>query len=193
MKTDAFALILTLVPTSLATAGIPAMTAANVTRPCPPVPLAPSPLPVPGPARDGAEIARQLTTLSRSDVSRLVKLVKKVRLEGDLWEPEGIVRLARPGAAEDEERFWVSAGEYTVPTEKYPDGDIIDGTDRTAGAGFAHLVVFDGRGTRLGDWVVSEEGDLEVRLFLLTSKRAREQESKQAWQGKGDFGCPSGR
>ncbi|KAF9871982.1 hypothetical protein CkaCkLH20_10614 [Colletotrichum karsti] len=132
----------------------------NITRPDPKIPLAPSPLPPPGPAASGAEIAAQLMTLSRSNISRL-KLIKKVRLQGDLWEPEGIVRLAHSSAAEEEERFWVSAGEYTVPTRKYPDGEIVDGTDRSAGAGFAHFVVFDGEGTRLGDWVVSEEGDLE--------------------------------
>ncbi|KAK1709989.1 uncharacterized protein BDZ83DRAFT_591677 [Colletotrichum acutatum] len=147
----------------------------HVTRPTPNVPLAPVPLPGSGAARDGPEIVKQLTGLSRS--STKLDLVKVIELEGELWEPEGIVRLAGgdvggsdrerdPGEADeedsdDEERFWVSAGEYTVPTEKYPDGKWIDGTDRSAGAGFAHFVVFDGRGKRLGDWVVSEEGDLE--------------------------------
>ncbi|KAK1460739.1 hypothetical protein CMEL01_15036 [Colletotrichum melonis] len=131
----------------------------NLTRPTPNVPLAPVPLPEPGATRDGAEIVKQLTGLSRSSMSgdqgARLDLVKIIELEGELWEPEGIVRLA------GNERFWVSAGEYTVPTEKYPDGKWIDGTDRSAGAGFAHFVVFDGRGRRVGDWVVSEEGDLE--------------------------------
>ncbi|KAK1521285.1 hypothetical protein CPAR01_14808 [Colletotrichum paranaense] len=153
----------------------------NLTRPTPNVPLAPVPLPEPGATRDGAEIVKQLTGLSRSSMSgdqgARLDLVKVIELEGELWEPEGIVRLAGNGMEGndrerdpvdvdeeengDEERFWVSAGEYTVPTEKYPDGKWIDGTDRSAGAGFAHFVVFDGRGRRVGDWVVSEEGDLE--------------------------------
>ncbi|KAK1999462.1 hypothetical protein LX36DRAFT_632331 [Colletotrichum falcatum] len=137
----------------------------SVTRPEPAVPLAPVPLPPSGAARDGAEIARQLTGLTRSGVggggggggpgggSRL-RFVKRVELEGELWEPEGI-------GDEGDERFWVSAGEYTVPTEKFPGGRWEGGTDRSAGAGFAHMVVFDGRGRRLADWVLSEEGDLE--------------------------------
>ncbi|KAK1673159.1 hypothetical protein BDP55DRAFT_557053 [Colletotrichum godetiae] len=131
----------------------------NITRPMPNVPLAPVPLPGPGAARNGAEIVRQLTGLSRSSMSgdraTKLKLVKVIELEGELWEPEGIVRLASG------DRFWVSAGEYTVPTEKYPDDKWIDGTDRSAGAGFAHFVVFDGRGRRVGDWVASKEGELE--------------------------------
>ncbi|KAK1641509.1 hypothetical protein BDP81DRAFT_419109 [Colletotrichum phormii] len=154
----------------------------NITRPMPNVPLAPVPLPGPGAARDGAEIVRQLTGLSRSSMSggraAKLKLVKVIELEGELWEPEGIVRLSSGDVGGDErereqmevdeeeeeddgERFWVSAGEYTVPTEKYPDDKWIDGTDRSAGAGFAHFVVFDGRGRRVGDWVASKEGELE--------------------------------
>lgn len=151
----------------------------NVTRPTLNAPLASVPLPESGAARDGAEIVKQLTGLSRSSMSggegARLDLVKVIKLEGELWEPEGMVRLAGgdvwgndrerdPVEDGDGERFWVSAGEYTVPTEKYPDGKWIDGTDRSAGAGFAHFVVFDGRGRRLGDWVVSEEGDLEVNL-----------------------------
>ncbi|WYZ45691.1 hypothetical protein EsH8_VIII_001007 [Colletotrichum jinshuiense] len=159
--------------------------ARNITRPDPGVPLAPAPLPAPGPARDGAEIARLLMGVSRSSFGATagggaggegarVRLVKKVAFEGELWEPEGVVRLAgAPRAASsggdggedgddgDGERFWVSAGEYTVPTERYPGGRWVDGTDRSAGAGFAHFVVFDGTGRRLADWVVSREGDLE--------------------------------
>ncbi|KAK1574396.1 uncharacterized protein LY79DRAFT_593325 [Colletotrichum navitas] len=159
----------------------------NMTRPDPTMPLAPMPLPPSGAGRHGEEIVRQLTGLTRSGISgggagpgggSRLRFVKRVELEGELWEPEGIVRLAGgsvsssssssavDAAGGDEgdgrdERFWVSAGEYTVPTEKFPGGEWVDGTDRTAGAGFAHMVVFDGTGRRLADWVVSEEGDLE--------------------------------
>ncbi|KAJ0330987.1 hypothetical protein COL922a_012140, partial [Colletotrichum nupharicola] len=104
--------------------------------------------------------AEWLSNERRSNLSRL-KLINKIPLEGPLWEPEGIVRLASPTATEEDERFWVSAGEYTTPTAKYPNGEWRDGTDRTPGAGFAHFVVFDGRGKRLGDWVVTKEGDIE--------------------------------
>ncbi|KAL3301094.1 hypothetical protein RB213_011551 [Colletotrichum asianum] len=131
----------------------------NITRPSPAIPLAPSPLPARIP-EDDRNIIAALKTLSRSNLSRL-KLIKKIPLQGPLWEPEGIVRLASPTATDDEERFWVSAGEYTAPTAKYPDGEWRDGTDRTPGAGFAHFVIFDGRGKRLGDWVVTKEGDIE--------------------------------
>ncbi|KAL0938087.1 uncharacterized protein CTRU02_207818 [Colletotrichum truncatum] len=140
-------------------AEISAAMAENMARPDPSAPLAPTPLPSPGPARDSGEIIKQLMTLSRANIDSL-KLVKKVEFEGDLWEPEGIVRLSHPSNG-DEERFWVSAGEYTTPTVKYPGGEWRDGTDRSAGEGFAHFVVFDGEGKRLGDWVVSEEGDIE--------------------------------
>ncbi|KAK2021955.1 hypothetical protein LX32DRAFT_658060 [Colletotrichum zoysiae] len=152
----------------------------NMTRPDPTIPLAPVPLPPSGASRDGEEIVRQLTGLTRSGMSgggggggrgsSRLRFVKRVELEGELWEPEGIVRLAAPAGDNDDdddddderdERFWVSAGEYTVPTEKFPGGEWVGGTDRSAGAGFAHMVVFDGTGRRLADWVVSEEGDLE--------------------------------
>ncbi|KAK1977518.1 hypothetical protein LZ30DRAFT_601095 [Colletotrichum cereale] len=131
----------------------------NMTRPDPGIPLAPVPLPPVGAARDGEEIVRQLMSLTRSGVSggSRLRFVKRVALEGEVWEPEGIVSLRD----EREERFWVSAGEYTVPTEKFPGGEWVGGTDRSAGAGFAHMLVFDGAGRRLADWVVSEEGDLE--------------------------------
>ncbi|WQF89361.1 Putative quinoprotein amine dehydrogenase, beta chain [Colletotrichum destructivum] len=152
--------------------GTNTMDEGNLTRLRPGVPLAPVPLPPAGPARDGAEIVRQLMGLTRAgmnggggdDGGSRLRFVKKVELEGDVWEPEGIVRLMGAGGDDDDdeqERFWVSAGEYTVPTEKFPDGRWIDGTDRSAGAGFAHFVVFDGRGRRLADWVVSKEGDAE--------------------------------
>jgi hypothetical protein len=38
---------------------------------------------------------------------------------------------------------------------------MINGTDRTPGAGFAHLKVFDGNGTLIADATVSEPGSFE--------------------------------
>ncbi|KAK2754454.1 hypothetical protein CKAH01_17431 [Colletotrichum kahawae] len=146
-------LILTLLPAT-------ALTMPNITRPNPQLPLAPIPLPPPGPSHSGPQIIKALTSLSRTTTPRLT-LIAKIPLEGPLWEPEGIVRLAPTPSTPEDERFWVSAGEYTTPTSKYPNGEWRDGTDRTPGAGFAHFVIFNGRGKRLGDWVVTQEGDIE--------------------------------
>lgn len=73
-------------------------------------------------------------------------------MQGDTFEPEGMVRLGK-------DRFIVSCGEYTEPTKKYE--KIINGTDRTAGQGFGHLIVFDGRGLRLADATITKLDDLE--------------------------------
>ena len=53
----------------------------------------------------------------------------------------------------------VSAGEYTAPTIPY--NKTINGTDRTAGAGFAHLIVFAGDGTRIADATITKRGAIE--------------------------------
>jgi hypothetical protein len=81
-------------------------------------------------------------------------LVDTVKFEGDTYEPEGMVRIG-------DDRYFVSAGEYTVPTVSYGNNTIINGTDRTAGAGFAHLIVFDGNGTRIADATLTEIGAIE--------------------------------
>ena len=56
----------------------------------------------------------------------------------ETWHPEGIVKLG--------DGWIVSSVQVTEPTVKYPDGQIIDGTDRTPGAGFGHLMRFDAAG-----------------------------------------------
>lgn len=57
------------------------------------------------------------------------------------------------------DRYIVSAGEYTVPITPY--NRTIKGTDRTAGAGFAHLIAFSGDGTRIADATLTERGVVE--------------------------------
>lgn len=127
----------------------------NITIIQPDVPFAPHPLPEPNPATHVDEIVDQF---SRLTANTAWNLVTKIPFEGDLWEPEGIAKVG-------EDRFFVSAGEYTVRTEKYPNGEWVNGTDRTPGEGFGHIVVFDGQGKRIADATVSEKGSTEVGFY----------------------------
>ncbi|PHH86476.1 hypothetical protein CDD83_10197 [Cordyceps sp. RAO-2017] len=113
------------------------------------VPLAPWPLPAPHAESDGEAIVELFQALGRSTVWRSVA---NVSFEGDTFEPEGMVRLGP-------DRFVVSCGEYTERTERY--GRIVNGTDRSPGKGFAHLVVFDGQGRRIADATITRAGALE--------------------------------
>ncbi|KAK9424918.1 hypothetical protein SUNI508_13303 [Seiridium unicorne] len=121
----------------------------NITIYQPNATLAPDPLPPPGASSASEEIIAQFNELSRSTTWNLVE---KIKFEGDTFEPEGIVRLGP-------DRYIVSAGEYLEPTVKY--NGTINGTDRSAGAGFAHMMVFDGRGRRVADASISAAGSLE--------------------------------
>ena len=49
----------------------------------------------------------------------------------------------------------------TEPTVRYPDGQIIDGTDRTPGAGFGHIMRFAADGTLRSDRVLNATGAVE--------------------------------
>ncbi|KAK7425174.1 hypothetical protein QQX98_000089 [Neonectria punicea] len=109
--------------------------------------LAPSPLPVSHAASDGEQIIELFQTLGRSTVW---KSIANISFQGDTFEPEGMVRLS-------DDRYVISCGEYTEHTEKY--GKIVNGTDRTAGQGFAHLMVFDGKGERIADASITKEGE----------------------------------
>ncbi|KAK8044891.1 hypothetical protein PG993_004915 [Apiospora rasikravindrae] len=97
--------------------------------------LCPLPLPAPGASVDTDEIIRQFQALNRSTKWRLVE---KVPFEDDTFEPEGMVRLGNSSNGSDDNniRYLVSA-------------------DRTAGAGRGHLLIYDGRGKRLGDVVLT--------------------------------------
>jgi hypothetical protein len=115
------------------------------------VTLAPSPLPPSHADSDGEDIIRLFQTLGRSTVW---KQIAAVPFEGDTFEPEGIVRLGP-------DRYVVSCGDWTERTQKYEGGAIINGTDRTAGKGFAHLIVYDGTGRRLADATITRPDVLE--------------------------------
>lgn len=112
-------------------------------------PLAPTPLPPSHAESDGEEIIRLFQNLGRSTVW---KTVESIDLEGDTFEPEGMIRLGS-------DRFILSAGQWTKRTEKY--GEIIDGTDRTPGEGFSHLMVYNGKGQIIADATISAPGDIE--------------------------------
>ncbi|GLB36760.1 hypothetical protein LshimejAT787_0310470 [Lyophyllum shimeji] len=115
------------------------------------VPFVSSPTnPPPFAASQCDKIVEKFNTLGRSTVWNLVQ---KTPFQGELGEPEGMVRIG-------EDRYFVSAGEYTSKTVSY-NGTIINGTDRTAGSGFAHLVVFDNKGGRIADATLTAPGDLE--------------------------------
>ncbi|KAK4149059.1 hypothetical protein C8A00DRAFT_38350 [Chaetomidium leptoderma] len=118
----------------------PMMPAVDMTVYQPGTHIAPSPLPPPGPSSQGEEIIRQFVGLSRSTEWNLVD---KIQFEGDTFEPEGIVRLGH-------DRYFVSAGEWTVPR-----------STTTSGEGFAHMIVFDGKGRRVADATITEPGDPE--------------------------------
>ncbi|KAF7553386.1 hypothetical protein G7Z17_g3676 [Cylindrodendrum hubeiense] len=113
--------------------------------------LAPTPLPAPHAASDGEQIIELFQTLSRSTVW---EKIASIPFEGDTFEPEGMVRLG-------DDRYIISCGDYTERTKKYMNGEIIDGTDRTAGQGFAHLMVYNGEGERIADTVITKEGERE--------------------------------
>jgi Family of unknown function (DUF6454) len=82
-------------------------------------------------AADGTRIARLFQQVTRDTTWRLVG---SVRLQADTWHPEGIVKLG--------DQWIVSSVQVTEPTVKYPNGQIIHGTDRTPGAGFGHVMRF---------------------------------------------------
>jgi hypothetical protein len=101
-------------------------------------------------ATQGARIARLFEQLDRDTTW---KLVGQVRLQADTWHTEGIVKLGN--------RWVVSSVQVTVPTVKYPNGQIVDGTDRTPGEGYGHLMSFDSQGRLLADRVLNRTGALE--------------------------------
>lgn len=121
----------------------------NITIYRPNTPFSPSPLPPSHAESDGEHIISLFQNLGRTTVW---KSIANISFEGDTYEPEGMVRLGP-------DRYIVSAGEYTAPTIPY--NKTINGTDRTAGAGFAHLIIFAGDGTRIADATLTQRGAIE--------------------------------
>ncbi len=58
----------------------------------------------------------------------------------------------------------MSAGNWTVPTKSFGNHTIINGTDRSDGAGSAHLRVYDGAGLLIADTKLTEEGEEEYHI-----------------------------
>lgn len=98
---------------------------------------------------DGSNIVNLFFGLSRSTTW---KLISKTKLEGNTGEPEGMVRVG-------DDRLFVSSGQWTVPTEKY--NQTINGTDRSPGAGFAHMIIYDLQGRRIANASLTAAGDIE--------------------------------
>ena len=130
--------------------------AANVTYYQPNATLVPNPLPTPAAASDPDALVAAFNHLGRTTSWTLVQAIP---FQGDTGEPEGIVRLS-------DDRYIVSAGFYTNATVAYgKDANggpiVINGTDRTTGAGTAHFLVYDGNGTRLADATLTAPGDIQ--------------------------------
>jgi hypothetical protein len=128
--------------------------ATDITVYQPNVPFFPSPLPKPGPASHFEEIVTQFNRLGRSTVWDLVKSIK---IKGDTGEPEGMVSLG-------EERYAISRGNWTERTQSFASGQIINGTNRSPGAGYSHLNIYDGDGNTIVDAQLTGDGDLEYHI-----------------------------
>ncbi|KXL47762.1 MAG: hypothetical protein FE78DRAFT_105694 [Acidomyces sp. 'richmondensis'] len=106
----------------------------NITNYQPGAPLVPSPLPLSHAESDGNKIVELFQDLGRTT----------------FWK--SMVPLGS-------DRFVVSGGQYTEATVKY--NKTINGTDHTAGAGFAHLIVFSANGSRIADATITPQDALE--------------------------------
>ncbi|KAJ5913103.1 hypothetical protein N7504_001986 [Penicillium tannophilum] len=98
---------------------------------------------------DGASIVHLFANLGRSTTW---KLISKTHFEGDTGEPEGMVRVG-------DDRFFISSGQWTVATQKYTHP--INGTDRSPGAGFAHMLIYDSQGRLIANATLTPPGDIE--------------------------------
>lgn len=118
------------------------------------VALIPSPLPAPGPASNFEEIITQFNRLGRTTVWNSIK---NITFEGDTGEPEGMVNIG-------EDRYILGRGDWTEKTVSFGKNVIINGTDRSTGAGYAHILVYDGKGKRVADATLTPPGDIEYHI-----------------------------
>jgi hypothetical protein len=102
------------------------------------------------PAAQGRKIVALVKQVTRDTPW---KLVGQVHLQAETWHPEGLVRYGK--------RWIVSSVQVTEPTVKFPGGPVDNGTDRTPGAGFGHLMSFDAQGHLLEDRVLNAAGAIE--------------------------------
>lgn len=145
-------IILSTVLTLLGTAVSSDPSAKDVEVHLPDVPFIPTEdLPPPNPASKCDEIVTLFKTLS---ADTKWEEVQKTHFKTNTGEPEGMVRLG-------DDRYFVSAGEFIIRPIPYPPGVIINGTDRSAGEGHAHLLLFDGKGNFIADATHSVKDDIE--------------------------------
>ena len=113
----------------------------------------PQPLPQPGAASHQDIIIDQFNKLGRTTVWNLVQ---KIKIDGDTGEPEGMVKAGG--------RFIIARGNWTEPTKSYGKGNIMDGTDRSPGSGYAHLNIYDEEGKIIADAQLTGPGNIEYHI-----------------------------
>lgn len=118
------------------------------------VPFATQPLPAPGAASRADEIAEAFANLGRTTIWNSIQ---NITLEGDTYEPEGMVRLGS-------DRYYVSTTETINKPTSYGNNTIINGTDRSPGSGFAHILLFDGEGGKIAQATYTQAGDIVYHL-----------------------------
>lgn len=116
--------------------------AQNITVYRPGVPFAPQTLPAPAAASQADQIAEAFANLGRSTTWTIVE---RIRLEGDSYEPEGVVRLGN-------DRYFLSTTETIIPPVNAP------------GLGFAHILLFDGQGNKIAKATYTKSGDISYHL-----------------------------
>lgn len=117
------------------------------------VPFAPLPLALPA-ASYADEIAEAFANLGRTTIW---KSIQNITLEGDTYEPEGMVRLGN-------DRFYVSTTETINTPTSYGNNTVINGTDRSPGSGFAHILLFDSNGSKIAQATYTQAGDIMYHL-----------------------------
>jgi hypothetical protein len=118
------------------------------------VPFASQPLPAPGAISHADEIAQAFANIGRTTIW---KSIQNITLEGDTYEPEGIVRLGN-------DRYYISTTETINTPTSFGNNTIINGTDRSPGSGFAHILLFDRIGGKIAQATYTQAGDIMFHL-----------------------------
>ena len=124
-------------------------------------PFIPTPLPPPSARSQASAILPLFANLGRTTTWTLVS---QIPLSGDTGEPEGLVIIPSSTNASHISRIIVSAGNWTEPTKSFGNHTIIDGTDRSNGAGSAHIRVYDGEGAIIADAKLTAEDEEEYHI-----------------------------
>lgn len=124
----------------------------NLTTFQPSLPLAPSPLPAAFASQNADQLYDLFSKLGRSTTWNLVQ---SIQLQGNSYEPEGMVRIGT-------DRFFISGVVHVV--EPLPYRRIINGTDRANGSGYGYIAVYSGNGTQIARATYNNITDLEYHL-----------------------------